>query len=266
MTLNIANYVASCGVLWLPEAEKSHTAQVWRREREVKVSFISSNQFNVSTPYLHSEFAMNQEQGFLGKLLENPSDDTTRLVYADWLEECGDKVSKSKADFLRLITLLPGANEEATIVQKLQGLAAALDTDWLAIVSKLGIDSCGAKRGDSSILSMYGRQFEFVCDKRWDELTATEHNGIRYCQGCQKNVYYCDTIDVARRHAGKNHCVAIDLGIIRRKNDLVGQKMILVGTPSKESLREQEEQSKVDEVSLAREQKKQNDRSRNDRN
>lgn len=33
---------------------------------------------------------MNQEQAFLAALAENPSDDVTRLVFADWLAERDD--------------------------------------------------------------------------------------------------------------------------------------------------------------------------------
>ena len=33
---------------------------------------------------------MLTEDVFLAKLLETPADDTTRLVYADWLDEQGD--------------------------------------------------------------------------------------------------------------------------------------------------------------------------------
>ena len=45
---------------------------------------------------------MHDEADFLHKLLENPADDTARLVYADWLDERGDEESKTKAQFLRL--------------------------------------------------------------------------------------------------------------------------------------------------------------------
>jgi uncharacterized protein (TIGR02996 family) len=42
---------------------------------------------------------MNSEEGFLKILTENPDDDATRLVYADWLEELGEA---HRAEFLRL--------------------------------------------------------------------------------------------------------------------------------------------------------------------
>jgi uncharacterized protein (TIGR02996 family) len=42
---------------------------------------------------------MSHETGFLQAILEEPDDDTHRLVYADWLEEQGDV---SRAEFIRM--------------------------------------------------------------------------------------------------------------------------------------------------------------------
>src|SRR5215475_13870570 len=42
---------------------------------------------------------LNEERAFLTAILERPHDDTTKLVYADWLEEHGDP----RAEYLRLM-------------------------------------------------------------------------------------------------------------------------------------------------------------------
>src|SRR5260370_3542865 len=39
---------------------------------------------------------------FLADVIENPDDDTPRLVFADWLEEQGDAASAGRAEFIRL--------------------------------------------------------------------------------------------------------------------------------------------------------------------
>jgi uncharacterized protein (TIGR02996 family) len=44
---------------------------------------------------------VNLEQGFLQAILENPDDDTSRLVYADWLEETGGPAEAARAEFIR---------------------------------------------------------------------------------------------------------------------------------------------------------------------
>src|SRR5262245_3418564 len=114
------------------------------------------------------------EAGFLQKVLENPEDDTNRLVYADWLDERDDHESKPKAQFLRLTARMLDSNRPKGDDKQLQKLAAELDPGWLAVVSRLRVESCGAKRSASDLWERYRRQFDFVCDKRWDEMTLTE--------------------------------------------------------------------------------------------
>lgn len=59
------------------------------------------------------------EEVFLSALEENPLDETTRLVYSDWLEEHGDD---RRATFLR--------HNGVTEVNTLARLVADLDEDW----------------------------------------------------------------------------------------------------------------------------------------
>jgi uncharacterized protein (TIGR02996 family) len=212
-----------------------------------------------STFTLFAEANMHDEDDFLRKLLENPADDTTRLVYADWLDEQGDAVSVAKSKFLRLTVRLLEPNRNAgwrkARRKELQVLAATLDTNWLATVSRLRIESCDGKRALAKEQRRYLQLFELVCDKRWDELTVTEDNTVRYCEGCKQNVHYCDTLTTAREHAQRGHCIAVDLGIIRRDDDL-SPPHVLLGQPSAETLRKEEERRQIDEVSRTREEAK----------
>jgi uncharacterized protein (TIGR02996 family) len=45
---------------------------------------------------------MDSDDPFLQTLLAEPDDETTRLVYADWLEERGDPQSVARSEFLRI--------------------------------------------------------------------------------------------------------------------------------------------------------------------
>src|SRR5262245_23250360 len=186
------------------------------RARCVKLS--SVNRHSLQT----LEAAMHDEDDFLRKLLENPADDTTRMVYADWLDERDDSESKAKAKFLRVTVRLMGPIQRhgwrSARKKELQRLAATLPTDWLAVVSRVRVENCAAKRAEDMqrevpMLTVY------VCDKRWDEMHATADVAVRFCERCERNVHYCDTILVARDHAQQGHCIAVDLGIIRRDND-----------------------------------------------
>jgi uncharacterized protein (TIGR02996 family) len=93
------------------------------------------------------------DEGFLRAMLADPSDNAARLVYADWLEEHGDS---TRAEALRLLaepTLTAWGkgphsarrkrrqqNEQsAGRRQRIQQLAAGLDTEWLAAVSGLTV-------------------------------------------------------------------------------------------------------------------------------
>jgi hypothetical protein len=137
----------------------------------------------------------------------------------------------------------------------MQPLAAALPTEWLAVVSRLTIDYCGAKRAESDRYELLTHQFEFVCDQEWDDMTPTENAAVRHCERCKENVHYCDTIVTARRHARQGHCVAVDLGIIRRDNDLAPPRTIR-GRMLPNQLSEARRQSQMDDVSREREERK----------
>lgn len=202
---------------------------------------------------------MHDEDDFLRRLSESPSDDTIRMVYADWLDERADEESRAKARFLRVTVQLMGPIQRVGWRRpreyELHQLAAKLPTDWLAVVSRLKVESCGAKRATNELWEHYRRQFEFVCDKRWDEMTPTGDNAVRLCETCQQNVHYCDTIMEARKKAEHGHCVAVDLGIIRRAGDLDPPRMML-GRVSAAFLEAEEARLEPDEVSREREERK----------
>ena len=84
---------------------------------------------------------MPTDADFLRKLLDNPAEDTVRLVYADWLDEQSNPESTAKAAFLRGTVSLSApslpARKRKVAKKKLQKLAAGLETEWLGVVSKL---------------------------------------------------------------------------------------------------------------------------------
>jgi uncharacterized protein (TIGR02996 family) len=202
---------------------------------------------------------MHDETAFLQALLADPSDDGLRLVYADWLEEQGAPMSADKAGFLRLtadLTTNPGRKRQRKTKRKrLQELAAGLDTDWLAVVSRLPVENCHGKRMKTESQRSYEVRFDYLCDRRWEDLQTTTDQAVRFCDDCRHNVHYCGTIMEARKHAQKGHCIAVDLGVIRREDDLA-PRLRLLGWPSPELLRQEEERVRPDPVSAERERRK----------
>lgn len=201
-----------------------------------------------------------EEEGFLQTILQAPKDDTPLLVFADWLEERGDDTSAAKAEFLRL-TVAPHDRTVAKGHRKARSkrlieLAAMLDTNWLAVVSRLSVESCQGKRAEAESQRSYRLTFEYLCDRRWEDLQTTDAKAVRFCDQCQHNVHYCDTISEAREHAWAGHCIAVDLGVMRRKDDLEPERHYM-GMPSAATLRSEEERMRPDPVSAERERKKQ---------
>lgn len=153
---------------------------------------------------------MNEEAGFLASIQQTPADETARLVYADWLEERGDAISKSKADFIRFELQLSTAPEQSLNRVRWQNKLKKLvvDARWLAIVSHPRLEACRM-------------QFEFECPKQWEKLTPTGDHNRRHCDQCQQDVHFCNSIREARNHAAQGHCVAVSPGVARLSGDLV---------------------------------------------
>jgi uncharacterized protein (TIGR02996 family) len=77
---------------------------------------------------------MSESNAFLREILRRPEDATTRLVYADWLDERGDP----RAAFLRLHVALrslpPDHPHRRGSEEELSRLRKGLDISWLAVV------------------------------------------------------------------------------------------------------------------------------------
>lgn len=66
------------------------------------------------------------EQGFLNKLIDDPNEETTRLVYADWLDEHGES---KKAEYLRALVQVRQASKIIEHVER------HLNTEWLEFIN-----------------------------------------------------------------------------------------------------------------------------------
>ncbi len=79
---------------------------------------------------------MHNDESFLRSIADNPADDSTRLLYAKWLEERGD----SRANFLRVQHAfgkhLPKTSEYRDLCKKEQDLVRELDPSWVQRVRR----------------------------------------------------------------------------------------------------------------------------------
>ena len=137
-------------------------------------------------------------------------DDASRQVYGDWLEEHGHM---SEAEFIRvqqtLVAMAPEAPEFASRSQRLRDLARSLDFRWRVRVARPAIERC-----------VDAPQFDFRCPKDWGSLASTDREDVRYCNACEKRVYYCTNVPEARGHASRGECVALDLRAMRWPSDV----------------------------------------------
>lgn len=105
---------------------------------------------------------MSDEAAFLESLKANPADDTTRLVYADWLEE-HDRAPE--AEYLRLTVALvhPEDKEAAEYQRRIITLGESLSEEWRST-------ACG--RFDLHFLTLRDRAQIIAAIKAVRELTG----------------------------------------------------------------------------------------------
>jgi uncharacterized protein (TIGR02996 family) len=161
-----------------------------------------------------------RESAFLRSILDDPDDNTSRLVFADWLEEVGQA---DKAQFVRLeveLSRLPRREEGfAPLCEELSRLAGVLGFAWaLALLRPGRLLNCGfpdvfpEKAGipwNLSARHTFAVRFEFPCPNRWADLQPTARPDVRYCDDCRRNVHYCTSQDEAEQLAVRGNCSAI---------------------------------------------------------
>ena len=157
------------------------------------------------------------EQRLLDAILARPDDQATRSVYADWLEGRGDVV---RAEFLRAqLTALNAPDDEhdaTAAAARIRTLSHQVGAGWRARVATTFVENCPSTRYQQR--ATVG--FEVVCPMRWDRLTTTHHNDVRYCHGCKAKVTYCESVQQARVITDMGGCVSIDVVVLRTDGDL----------------------------------------------
>src|SRR5262245_21659390 len=98
---------------------------------------------------------MNEREAFIRSLAENLHDDTTRLVFADWLDDHGEH---DRAEFIRVQCELEPMRDKYEIPR-----AAELHDREKRLERKLsdkyGEALCGCRRGFPDIISVTAREF-----------------------------------------------------------------------------------------------------------
>lgn len=69
-------------------------------------------------------------------------------------------------------------------------------------------------------------KFDFLCDRFWENLSETGEQDVRFCNKCQRNVYFCDSYEKLEHATRLNRCIAIDLD---SKHEIQGRSGRLMG-------------------------------------
>ena len=149
------------------------------------------------------------ELPFIREILFDVSDDTPRMIYADWLDERNDPRGEFLRIEMRLGDRFDGPSAGRTRKRRNE-LLRQLDPQWVSLLAKTEIELCPQKV-----------EFKFMCPKRWQNLKPFgDDQSVRYCDQCGRSVTYCFTIGQAREQAMHGQCVAIDPGAARSQGDV----------------------------------------------
>jgi uncharacterized protein (TIGR02996 family) len=150
---------------------------------------------------------MDAEAPFILAVQAAPGDSAPLLIYADWLEERGDR----RAEFLRLRVaigqLSPNEKQFRPLWRKLRRVRSNINPAWLAALDHTSVENCPV-------------QFAYAYPKRWEAFRPTGDATVRFCDACHRQVYYCSTLEQARDHAKAGDCVAVDSMTNRRPGEL----------------------------------------------
>ena len=129
------------------------------------------------------------------------------LDYARYLEDRQDR----RGEFLRLEHLLSGRVPGADVTPARQARhgellrALAPFAAWLGVVRQTDrVLNCGLAADRPPVV-----RFRFRCARSWEGLAPTPKTGVRHCDGCQRDVYFCDSVEEAERHALAGHCITV---------------------------------------------------------
>ena len=62
------------------------------------------------------------------------------------------------------------------------------------------------------LLKQAGCEMKVICGRDWDEFEKTERDGVRFCSGCEKEVFYTHSREELVIAAKKGLCVYIAPG------------------------------------------------------
>jgi len=106
----------------------------------------------------------DEEFGFIRAVVEDPDNDTPRLLYADWLDEQGDPAASARAEFIRIQCQLARDHTRHRLLEKHRQrereLLRAYQARWVAEVAHTNlVSTCRFHRGFLTGIGLPAHQF-----------------------------------------------------------------------------------------------------------
>ncbi len=105
---------------------------------------------------------MDERQALMAAIIANPDDDTPRLVFADWLQEHGDKHGQARAEFIRLQCELAQQGESNPRTPETRRAAALKSKHMAKWVGPLSKGRTGLKFARGILQDWYVTAAEFA--------------------------------------------------------------------------------------------------------
>lgn len=172
----------------------------------------------------------DDERDLRAAIERDPDDDGARLIYADWLEEQGEL---ARASWLRceiafrrakaaesepsrsLFTSVFRRRADDPVERARRALESAranVPAEWVAEFARAPIEN---RRCTTALV-----RHVYDCPNEWERLVRTDHPLVRECQTCQRRVFYCASLPIARAAVRRGQCVVVDGDQPRQPGDL----------------------------------------------
>lgn len=150
-----------------------------------------------------------QERAFLESIANDPSDESTRAVYSDWLEEQGDRALE--VELLRLDRdLAMQQRPDPSLVTRRRVISSRIENRaWKCIVTRAEVRGCLAAWGQSRAPAAPLGETE-ACARRWERASPTKHLQVRGCSACKGDIFFASNESEAQSWLETNRRVAVD--------------------------------------------------------
>ena len=161
-------------------------------------------------------FSDPDEARFMIPLVKGQVDYQFLRTYADFLEQRQDP----RGEWLQLHLLLTNPSQQAQdteayrtryreLLDRLEPTWGGRRMQWLEIVKQTArLLNCGAGAAAPALV-----RFAFECPNQWETLEPTDAPGIRFCAGCRRKVYFCNSAAMAEELAQHGECIAVSRAV-----------------------------------------------------